>query len=147
MATNRRKPISPRIKQGVWDKTKGRCWYCGDEVKPSSDYYRTRQNIDHMTPYSRGGSNGLENLVLACCPCNAEKGAMTLEQYRHCQAERMARCLLDSLPIVIGDDPDDCSPFFDGFYHTLLGYASAMRNHRFAFYGEGLGCPPNDYQI
>lgn len=37
--------------------------------------------IDHVVPRSRGGSNALANLVLACGPCNVAKGTMTLAEF------------------------------------------------------------------
>lgn len=45
-----------------------RCRYCGARKKI---YEMT---IDHVMPRSRGGSNGMKNLVLACEPCNRAKG-------------------------------------------------------------------------
>lgn len=36
---------------------------------------------DHLIPVARGGSDGIENVVLACQDCNAAKGAMTPEQF------------------------------------------------------------------
>lgn len=33
--------------------------------------------LDHVLPRSRGGSDSLHNLVLACGPCNGRKGART----------------------------------------------------------------------
>ena len=45
----------------------GRCWWCGRML--------TKYHIDHRIPLSRGGSNGPENLVLACPPCNLRKHA------------------------------------------------------------------------
>jgi len=33
-----------------------------------------RATIDHVTPRSAGGANTLDNLVLACEPCNARRG-------------------------------------------------------------------------
>ncbi len=50
------------------------CFYCG-VVDP-------RMTVDHLTPTSRGGSNGRTNLRPACRPCNLAKGARTLEEYR-----------------------------------------------------------------
>ena len=29
--------------------------------------------IDHITPLSKGGSHELDNLTIACFPCNAKK--------------------------------------------------------------------------
>lgn len=72
----------------VWDKTSGRCWYCGTHlVKPSPDKHTPDQRrrwytIDHATPRSRGGSSGVDNLVPACNECNGHKCDMTVEEYR-----------------------------------------------------------------
>jgi 5-methylcytosine-specific restriction endonuclease McrA len=46
-----------------------RCHYC------SIHFGRTPQRtVDHLVPIANGGSNSLENLVLACWPCNKHKG-------------------------------------------------------------------------
>ena len=37
---------------------------------------------DHRTPKSRGGGDGIDNIVLACNACNAQKGARTEDEYR-----------------------------------------------------------------
>lgn len=46
----------------------GRCYYCNCELNGK---YQT----DHVIPLSRGGSDGPENIVVACEPCNRSKGA------------------------------------------------------------------------
>lgn len=44
------------------------CWWCGEHFSPS------QLTIDHLKPKSRGGSNSLENLRLACSCCNHSRG-------------------------------------------------------------------------
>lgn len=44
----------------------GKCLYCGVCV---ADGY----HVDHVVPLSRGGSNGPENIVIACAGCNTSK--------------------------------------------------------------------------
>jgi hypothetical protein len=51
------------------------CYYCGSIG---------RLEVDHVLPRSRGGSNELGNLRLACAPCNAAKGVRSLEEWRRC---------------------------------------------------------------
>ena len=49
-------------------KSQGRfCFYCQCRL--------TKFQCDHFIPLSRGGSNGPENIVLSCGPCNFSKGA------------------------------------------------------------------------
>lgn len=36
--------------------------------------------FDHLVPYSRGGRTAIENLVMACVPCNYGRGSWTLEE-------------------------------------------------------------------
>jgi 5-methylcytosine-specific restriction endonuclease McrA len=43
----------------------GLCAYCGLDLGA--------YHIDHILPLSRGGSNGVENIALACSPCNLSK--------------------------------------------------------------------------
>lgn len=45
---------------------RGKCYYCG--VKVGDTYH-----VDHVVPLSRGGSNGPENIVIACVTCNCSK--------------------------------------------------------------------------
>jgi 5-methylcytosine-specific restriction endonuclease McrA len=49
-------------------RQKGRCFWCQEKVGRS-------YHVDHVMPISRGGSNGPENIVIACASCNLSKGA------------------------------------------------------------------------
>jgi 5-methylcytosine-specific restriction endonuclease McrA len=57
------------------------CVYCGATDVPLE--------IEHIIPKSRGGSNRVSNLTLACHDCNQEKGTQTAEEYGfpHIQAQ------------------------------------------------------------
>lgn len=51
------------------------CMFCDKPV--SRELHRKnpfRATIDHLVPRSKGGGNHFENLVIACYPCNIEKG-------------------------------------------------------------------------
>lgn len=53
---------------------RGRCAYCGCRISLDpygDDPYAT---LDHIKPKSYGGSNRIDNLCLACEPCNLAKG-------------------------------------------------------------------------
>lgn len=49
------------------------CSYCGATGVPL--------NIDHIRPRSRGGSDRVSNLTLACIPCNQAKGNRPVEEF------------------------------------------------------------------
>ena len=47
----------------------GKCFYCQVQLQ----HARNSWNADHVIPLSRGGSNGIENIVIACPTCNRRK--------------------------------------------------------------------------
>lgn len=53
-----------------WGRT---CAYCGATDTPL--------NIDHIHPRSKGGSDRVSNLALACVPCNQEKNNRAVEDW------------------------------------------------------------------
>lgn len=59
----------------LWHDQGGRCAYCKTPL--FSDYHR-----DHVIPLSRGGADKLENIALACPPCNIRKGARPADEFR-----------------------------------------------------------------
>lgn len=44
------------------------CWWCETRLPVK------KLTLDHLRPKSKGGSNALENLRLACFPCNNSRG-------------------------------------------------------------------------
>lgn len=50
-------------------------------------------NIDHLRPRSRGGSDRISNLVLACVPCNQAKGNQPVHAFLAHRPERLAKIL------------------------------------------------------
>jgi len=60
-----------------------RCAYCGKSNLPFE--------IDHIRPRSRGGSNRVSNLVLACHACNQAKGSQTASEFGHPEVEARAK--------------------------------------------------------
>lgn len=51
------------------------CYYCGKLCIED-------KTIDHKHPVSRGGTNDIDNLVVACRSCNCSKNDKTEEEYR-----------------------------------------------------------------
>jgi 5-methylcytosine-specific restriction endonuclease McrA len=61
------------------------CFYCGkllpyypDSVPPK----HMRKTWDHKIPVCRGGTDDLDNLVLACEVCNRAKSFITIDEFR-----------------------------------------------------------------
>jgi 5-methylcytosine-specific restriction endonuclease McrA len=65
--------ISQEVKIAVAARDGGKCRNCGST--DSLEY-------DHVIPYSRGGTNTVNNIQLLCQPCNRSKGA-TYQQARY----------------------------------------------------------------
>lgn len=61
------------IQRAVWDRDGEKCRYCGSTNGPF--------HLDHVFPWSRGGKHSVENLVVACQPCNTSKSDMTPEEW------------------------------------------------------------------
>lgn len=51
--------------------------------------------IEHIIPKSRGGSNRVSNLVIACRQCNRRKGNKTAAEFGHPEVQPLARKLSD----------------------------------------------------
>lgn len=69
------KEYSKKRLELVFEKTQGRCAYCGKELSDDA-------TIDHVIPRSKGGSNSLDNLLPSCRSCNTSKGVKSLEEFR-----------------------------------------------------------------
>lgn len=81
-------------------KKNEKCIYCGCKFSP--DRPKTR---DHLIPKARGGTDSPENIGYACRQCNAEKGTMTVAEYR---AHRRGEAFYDAdypAPLQLPNDP------------------------------------------
>ncbi|WP_440069272.1 RNA-guided endonuclease IscB [Streptosporangium sp. OZ121] len=65
-----------------WGRT---CAYCGTQDVPV--------NIDHIHPRSRGGSDRISNLTLACIGCNQTKNATLIEEFLKGKPALLAKIL------------------------------------------------------
>ncbi len=61
------------VREYLLEKWGRKCAYCNARDIPLQ--------IDHIEPRSRGGSNKVDNLTLACHSCNQKKGSLSLEQF------------------------------------------------------------------
>ena len=60
-----------------------KCAYCGKTDVPLE--------IDHIIPKSRGGSNRVSNLTIACHECNQSKGNRTAEEFGYPEVQAKAK--------------------------------------------------------
>jgi hypothetical protein len=70
---SKRKGISPGLRLKVIHRHGKKCAYCQTTDGPF--------HIDHIHPVSRGGTNDIDNLTVACAPCNLSKRDHTLEEW------------------------------------------------------------------
>ena len=61
------------IKEYLLEKWGRKCAYCNAKNTPLE--------IEHMVPKSKGGSNRVSNLTLACTPCNLAKGSQNIQVF------------------------------------------------------------------
>jgi 5-methylcytosine-specific restriction endonuclease McrA len=60
-----------------------KCAYC--------DAQNVSLEIDHIQPRSKGGSDRVSNLTLACQPCNQKKGSRDIREFLKADPKRLAR--------------------------------------------------------
>jgi hypothetical protein len=61
-------------KNGVYNRDKWKCQYCGIQV------YMSSATIDHVLPRSRNGKTVWQNCVTSCQQCNSKKGSRTPQE-------------------------------------------------------------------
>ena len=61
------------IRNYLLEKHGRKCFYCGKTV--------SKFEVEHMIPKTRGGSNRIDNLTLACHNCNQKKDTLTAEEF------------------------------------------------------------------
>ncbi len=71
------------VREYLLSKWKRQCCYCGVTGVPLQ--------VEHLVPRSRGGSDRVSNLGLACEACNVKKGTQTAEEFGYPQIQAQAR--------------------------------------------------------
>lgn len=66
----------PKRRREVFEKSDGRCFYCGKVLTLDG-----RWHIEHQMPRALLGPDELPNLVAACAPCNHAKRDMTALEF------------------------------------------------------------------
>ncbi|NEP01094.1 MAG: HNH endonuclease, partial [Symploca sp. SIO2E9] len=73
------------VREYLLQKWGRKCAYCDKEGVPLE--------VEHIQPRSKGGSDRVSNLTLACTKCNQKKGNKPVEQFLSRKPERLKRIL------------------------------------------------------
>jgi len=71
------------LREYLLEKFGRKCIYCGKENVPL--------NIEHIVPKSKGGTDKVSNLAIACIPCNQKKSDKPLEVFLAKKPELIAK--------------------------------------------------------
>jgi 5-methylcytosine-specific restriction endonuclease McrA len=71
------------IKEYLLDKWERKCAYCGKTSTPLE--------VEHIIPKSRGGTDRVSNLTIACRSCNVKKGDQTAEEFGYTGIQQQAK--------------------------------------------------------
>ena len=80
------------VREYLLEKWQRRCAYCEKTGVPLE--------VEHLTPRSRGGSDRVSNLTLACQPCNQKKGSQTAAECGFPQLQAQAKAPLKDAAAV-----------------------------------------------
>jgi len=71
------------VREYLLEKFGRKCVYCGKENIPDLE-------VEHIIPKTRGGSNRVSNLTIACKKCNLKKGLKTAEEFGYPEIQEQA---------------------------------------------------------
>lgn len=80
------------VREYLQEKWGRKCAYCGKGGVPLE--------IEHIVPKSRGGTDRVSNLTLACRECNQRKGNMTAAEFGHPHVQAQANQPLKGAAVV-----------------------------------------------
>jgi 5-methylcytosine-specific restriction endonuclease McrA len=75
--------VGMEVREYLLEKWGRKCAYCDKKDVPFE--------VEHITPKSRGGSDRVSNLTLACHDCNQAKKAQRAAEYGHPEIQKQAR--------------------------------------------------------
>jgi 5-methylcytosine-specific restriction endonuclease McrA len=80
------------VREYLLEKYNRKCCYCGKENTPLE--------VEHIIPKSRGGTNRIDNLCLACHDCNNAKGNMTAEEFGYPNIQKQVKQTLKDCAVL-----------------------------------------------
>jgi len=80
------------VREYLLEKFGRRCVYCGATNVPLE--------VEHVIPKSRGGTDRIDNLVIACHECNQKKGNKTAEEFGYPEIQQLVKEPLKDCAVV-----------------------------------------------
>lgn len=77
--------VGYEVREYLLEKWNRECAYCGKKDVPLE--------IEHIKPKSKGGSDRISNLTLACRPCNEKKNSKSIEEFLKDKPDILKRVL------------------------------------------------------
>lgn len=77
--------IRPAKRLAIYMRDGLACVWCGEDVE------NVILTLDHLTPYSKGGSNDQKNLVTCCHRCNSSRGNRSKKVFASVVAKYLGR--------------------------------------------------------
>lgn len=74
--------IRPEKRLAIYLRDGLACVYCGAPIEEG-----TQLSLDHIIPYSKGGSHDASNLVTCCSRCNSARGNRSWKKFASAVAE------------------------------------------------------------
>jgi 5-methylcytosine-specific restriction endonuclease McrA len=75
--------VGYEVREYLLEKWERKCAYCGAKNVPLE--------VEHINPKSRGGTNRVSNLTLACRICNEKKGSQTASEFGYSNIQKQAK--------------------------------------------------------
>jgi 5-methylcytosine-specific restriction endonuclease McrA len=108
------------IREYLLEKFNRNCVYCKKTKVPLE--------VEHVIPKSRGGSNRVSNLTIACKKCNDKKGTQTAKEFgspeveKHCKKSLKEASAVNATRFKIGEELKKCE--------LPIGFWSGARTKR-----------------
>jgi len=67
-------PMGSTLRNSVFKKTKGRCFYCSRKLQNKNCNAKNYMTVDYVQPKFHLGTNNIHNLLPSCDECNRRKG-------------------------------------------------------------------------
>jgi len=90
LATNKRRPVSRKLREQIRNRQENKCYWCGRifgsyYVRNNKKVTKLKMHVDHNEPYSFNRRHEKGNLVGACNICNLFKSNKMFKTEKECR--------------------------------------------------------------